>query len=237
MPTASIQNLIFAADLKDPHELFSIVRKPDFPANLAIKLRRGYFESMSTKGSSISALQCSGHQVFVDAKIGGIQDECLETAAIYLKEKPWMLDILAGDASDETLQRFAEECRKVGTNPCAVTVLTDISEGACLKRYGRPAVDQVLYYAEKLIKFGVTHMVCSAHEAAAVRVRFGSAIKIVTPAIRLPGSDRNDQARVMTPHDAIVAGADFLVIGHDLTKNGTYAENYAKILANIEGTV
>ncbi|NBU69560.1 MAG: hypothetical protein EBS49_08140 [Verrucomicrobia bacterium] len=56
-------------------------------------------------------------------------------------------------------------------------------------------------------------MVCSPHEAKTERVRWGSQGEIVTPGVRPPGSDKGDQSRVMTPEEAILAGASRIVLG------------------------
>ena len=96
------------------------------------------------------------------------------------------------------------------------------------------------------IKFGFTDIVCSPLEAMAIRREFGSKlipffdgglypIALNTPGVRMPGSSNDDQARVMTPHEAIQAGAERVVIGRDITKNEEYAKNIAAIIKNIEG--
>ena len=61
-------------------------------------------------------------------------------------------------------------------------------------------------------------MVCSAREAAALKRALGRDFLLVTPGIRPPGTGAQDQARVMTPSDAIAAGADYLVIGRPITR-------------------
>jgi orotidine-5'-phosphate decarboxylase len=59
--------------------------------------------------------------------------------------------------------------------------------------------------------------VASPHEAAALRREFGEDFLIVTPGIRPTSSATDDQRRVMTPADAIRAGADLLVVGRPIT--------------------
>ena len=55
-------------------------------------------------------------------------------------------------------------------------------------------------------------------EIAAVRDTVGHALKIITPGVRPAGSATGDQKRVMTPGDAIRAGADYLVVGRPITQ-------------------
>jgi orotidine-5'-phosphate decarboxylase len=64
---------------------------------------------------------------------------------------------------------------------------------------------------------GLDGVVCSPHEAAAVRRECGSEFAIVTPGIRPAGTAAGDQRRVSTPAQAIAAGADYLVVGRALT--------------------
>ena len=61
-------------------------------------------------------------------------------------------------------------------------------------------------------------VVCSAQEVAMLRRELGSGFCLVTPGIRPAGAARNDQMRVMTPSDAILMGADYLVIGRPITQ-------------------
>jgi len=78
-------------------------------------------------------------------------------------------------------------------------------------------------------------VVCSAHEAAAVRSAAGSDFTIVTPGIRLAGGAVHDQARVMTPADAVRAGSNYLVIGRPITQAAEPSAALDRILAEMEG--
>ena len=67
-------------------------------------------------------------------------------------------------------------------------------------------------------RLGFDGVVSSAHEAAAIRNVVGPDHLIITPGIRPAGSPCGDQNRIMTPHEAIMAGADYLVIGRPIIK-------------------
>jgi orotidine-5'-phosphate decarboxylase len=67
------------------------------------------------------------------------------------------------------------------------------------------------------VSAGARALVCSPREVATVRSEVGSDIKLITPGVRPAGADRNDQARVATPEEAMRAGADLLVIGRPIT--------------------
>ena len=65
---------------------------------------------------------------------------------------------------------------------------------------------------------GLDGVVCSPHEAARLRQRFGSRFALITPGIRLEKVAQDDQARTMSPRQALAQGADFLVIGRPVTQ-------------------
>ena len=116
----------------------------------------------------------------------------------------------------------------------AVTVLTSLDQEA-LQYAGinMPITDLVLKRAEIAAKAGADGVVASAQEAAAIRERFGDALEIVTPGIRPSGAASDDQKRIVTPRDAIVAGADYLVVGRPITKADEPAEAARSIAQEI----
>jgi len=65
---------------------------------------------------------------------------------------------------------------------------------------------------------GCDGVVASVLEAAAIKVAWGTRFLVVTPGIRPAGSARDDQARVATPADAVLAGADYLVVGRPILR-------------------
>lgn len=109
----------------------------------------------------------------------------------------------------------------VGEKPriVAVTVLTSL-DGAALAELDIPraAADLVGSWAKLAQLCGLDGVVASAHEAAALRRDRGNDFLIVTPGIRPESSSTDDQRRVVTPADAIEAGADVLVVGRPITR-------------------
>lgn len=79
---------------------------------------------------------------------------------------------------------------------------------------------QVLRLAQLGLNCGLGGLVASPHELAALREAFGQQLRIVTPGVRpawAKAKDEDDQRRVMTPAEALKAGADYLVIGRPIT--------------------
>ncbi len=98
-----------------------------------------------------------------------------------------------------------------------VTVLTSLTEESLAESgVSMRLEDLVLRRAEFAAKAGADGVVASAREAAAIRARFGEALLIVTPGVRPAGAALDDQKRVVTPADAIRAGADHLVVGRPI---------------------
>lgn len=118
----------------------------------------------------------------------------------------------------------------------AVTVLTSLDQTA-LARAGieMPVADLVLKRAEIAVEGGADGVVASAQEAASIRSRFGDRLLIVTPGVRPAGAAAHDQKRVLTPRNALRAGADFLVVGRPITEAGDPAEAARAIVAEMKG--
>jgi orotidine-5'-phosphate decarboxylase len=99
-----------------------------------------------------------------------------------------------------------------------VTVLTSLTDGD-LAAIGQspPASTQVERLAKLAQASGLDGVVCSPQEIGIVRRACGAAFLVVTPGVRPAGADLADQRRVMSPAQAIAAGADILVIGRPIT--------------------
>ena len=116
-----------------------------------------------------------------------------------------------------------------------VTVLTS-SDEATLRETGVTGSlkEQVVRLAGLGVASGLRGVVASPREIPALRARFGSGLRIVTPGVRPHWASGDDQKRVLTPAEAITAGADFLVIGRPITGASDPAEAAARIISEIE---
>jgi len=114
-----------------------------------------------------------------------------------------------------------------------VTVLTSLNDAdlASIGQIG-PALDQVRRLAALARQSGLDGVVCSPHEVAALRRDCGPDFLLVVPGIRPANAARqDDQKRVMTPRQALDAGADYLVIGRPITASPDPAAACRAILA------
>lgn len=104
------------------------------------------------------------------------------------------------------------------TKVTAVTVLTSLSPSDLQSlRFGLGATELAVAWAQTAIAAGARAVVSSAFEVAGIRQAVGEDVLLVTPGIRPAGDVVGDQARVVTPADAVAAGADLLVVGRPIT--------------------
>jgi orotidine-5'-phosphate decarboxylase len=114
----------------------------------------------------------------------------------------------------------AGEQGEAGCGVLAVSVLTSHSADDLGSAIGRPVADvtgEVLRLAGLAREAGTHGLVCSGHEAAAVRAAHGDALRPLVPGVRLAGGATHDQARVVTPDAAARAGARYVVLGRAVT--------------------
>ena len=122
---------------------------------------------------------------------------------------------------EEMMRAAADAARQVNAEAkiIGVTILTshDSEELAKigLSETPREAVPRLAELAQAA---GLDGVVCSAREIPPVRARCGDDFLLVTPGIRPTQSERGDQKRVLTPAEALQAGADYLVVGRPITK-------------------
>ncbi len=185
--------------------------------------------------SAVRELVGSGHRVFLDLKYHDIPN----TVAAAVREAAQLgASLLTVHASGggKMLRAAVETARaaKPDLLVLAVTVLTsmnDVDLGMIGLRGG--VLDQVLRLAALALSNGCQGVVASAHEAAALRQEFGRDFAILTPGVRPAGSGHDDQARVVTPAEAIAAGASHIVVGRPITEAADPAAEARAILGQI----
>ncbi|MBI5601236.1 MAG: orotidine-5'-phosphate decarboxylase [Gemmatimonadetes bacterium] len=124
------------------------------------------------------------------------------------------------------------------TGILAVTVLTSMTQGEleAARGYAVSSVsDEVLRLARAADVVGAHGIVCAGSEVADVRAAHGDRLRTLVPGIRLGGSPTHDQARVMTPHEAVAAGASYVVIGRTVTAADDPAGAMRQVMAELEG--
>ena len=118
----------------------------------------------------------------------------------------------------------------------AVTVLTSLTDSDLDKMGVRGrVVDQVLRLGAMALANGCQGIIASAREASELRSELGDEFLIVTPGVRPAGTGHGDQARVVTPEEAIASGASYIVVGRPITHASDPAAEAKAILGQIRG--
>ena len=116
----------------------------------------------------------------------------------------------------------------------AVTVLTSFDTRALFEiGLERPLEEQVQRLALFAQECGIDGVVCSPREIQLVRNSVNPNFKIVTPGIRMPDQSMDDQQRIATPHDALAAGADYIVVGRAVTDDRDPRAALQRLIASL----
>ncbi len=178
----------------------------------------------------------SGKKVFLDLKYHDIPN----TVAAAIREAGQLgVTMLTVHASGGTkmLRAAVDAARTSNTAQqiLAVTVLTSMNSND-LNEVGVPGQlpDQVLHLATMALEAGCDGIVSSAHEVRNLCARLGHNFLAVTPGVRPAGAAHGDQARVVTPAEAIAAGATHIVVGRPITAAPNPAAVVESVLREME---
>jgi orotidine-5'-phosphate decarboxylase len=168
----------------------------------------------------VAEVVARGCDVFLDLKFHDIPNTVAKGARSAARLGVRLLTVHAsgGRAMLEAARQGAAEGGDCAV--LAVTVLTSLDAAALATAWGRDQVDvprEVLRLAGIAAEAGVHGIVCSGQEAAAVRAVHGDQLALLIPGIRLAGGATQDQARVVTPREAVQSGARYLVLGRAVT--------------------
>ena len=164
--------------------------------------------------SLVEELEDRGKEVFLDLKFHDIPNTMRGAArsASALGARLLTVHASAGERGiAAAVEGAGERCGVL-----AVSLLTSMDASAVARTWGRDRVDvreEVLRLAELAAGAGAHGLVCAGTEAAAVRARFGDALALLVPGVRPSGAATHDQARTVTPREAVRAGASYVVVG------------------------
>jgi orotidine-5'-phosphate decarboxylase len=154
-------------------------------------------------------------QVFLDLKLHDIPNTVASSVRSVADLAPKFLTVHAsgGGAMVKAASEAAPEI-----SITAVTILTSLSDSDLLEiGYEKDSKSSAIALAKLAASNGARSIVCSPFEASEIRKVVGSDIEIITPGVRPTGSELGDQKRVMTPQEAITAGANYIVVGRPIT--------------------
>lgn len=220
--------IIVALDFEDAPAAWSLIGR----LGSSVDFYKVGMELYAAEGMRfVRELMHEGKQVFLDLKLYDISQTVKRAVTQVAKTGVRFLTIHGSNA----IMRAAVEGR--GASPLgllAVTVLTSFDQQD-LADLGYPASvpDLVALRVKNAMAAGMDGIVCSPLEAAAVRGMAGPQAILVTPGVRSRSAAAGDQKRVSTPAEALAAGADYLVIGRQITRAHDPKEELARILAEI----
>jgi orotidine-5'-phosphate decarboxylase len=174
-----------------------------------------------------------GLHVFLDLKFYDIPETVRRAVAAVARSGVRFLTI---HAVPSVMRAAVEGKGESKLQLLGVTVLTSFGpEDLADLGYTCPASELVATRARQAMDARVDGIVCSPLEVAAVRSITGPGAVLVTPGVRSAGAAAGDQKRVATPAEAIRNGADYLVVGRQITRAPDPAAEARRVLAEMAG--
>jgi len=208
--------IIVALDFPDEKQALALVNHLD-PARCRLKVGKELFTRCGP--AVIEKIVHTGFDVFLDLKFHDIPHTVARACHAAAELGVWMINIHALGGR-KMMEAASEAVQKSSQSPLliAVTILTSMGDED-VREIGLTgaASANALHLAELAHRSGLNGVVCSPHEAEALRRSFGQDFILVTPGIRPRSSQMDDQKRIMPPSEAIHLGADYLVIGRPIT--------------------
>jgi orotidine-5'-phosphate decarboxylase len=158
----------------------------------------------------------NGTRVFLDMKLHDIGNTVANGVASIAATGAEFLTV---HAYPQTMKAAVDARGDSTLKILAVTVLTSYDDAdLAAAGYEMTVADLAAERAAQARDIGIDGLVCSPEEAARLRGIVGPDMLLVTPGIRPSGSEAGDQKRIMTPAEAITAGADYLVVGRPIVQ-------------------
>lgn len=239
MPDAK-SRLIVAIDVPTKDECISIVEN--------LKEHVGMFkvglELFTCCGPALfEEMKAHGVSIFFDGKFHDIPNTVAQASRAATLHRVDMFNVHASGgakmlkaASDAVSKGMVDAKLPLKPKLIAVTVLTSTSESELKNELGVNVKleDQVVLLAKLAQNNGIDGVVASAREVKAIRQACGNDFLIVTPGIRPSWAGADDQARIVTPADAMRDGSDYIVVGRPITQANDRREAAKRIVEEME---
>ncbi len=211
------KGIIVSLDFPDERSALELADKLD-PSLCRVKVGKELFTAAGPH--VVRELNAREFEVFLDLKFHDIPNTVAGACRSAARLRVWMLNVHAS-GGEAMLLAARKAIDEESHRPLliGVTILTSLSE-ADLRAIGfsGTALENVERLALLTQAAGLDGVVCSAAEAPGLRKIVAPSFKLITPGIRLSEDDKGDQARVVTPADAMAMGSDYLVIGRTITR-------------------
>lgn len=189
-----------------------------------------FYQGASSLFAAIKAQKAS---LFLDLKLHDIPATVEGAARNLARFRPDLATVHAAGGSEmiKAAIRGFQQGGSPQTKIIAVTVLTSLDNKELTALGMTNAKTLVLQFAKNAIEAGAHGIVCSPHEVATLRALFQETL-LITPGIRLPNGNADDQKRVATPSKAFADGADLIVVGRAIHQANDPAAAFDQIVQN-----
>ena len=170
----------------------------------------------------VTRIRDRGVSVFLDLKLHDIPNTVAGAVRAGAALGARLITVHASGGSTMMAAAVAAAGDQTQCGILGVTVLTSLTGVEVATAWGRSPAQldpmvEVVRLAGLVAESGAHGIVCSGREASAVRTAFGSRLAMLIPGVRPAGEGAHDQARVVTPGEAVAAGASYIVIGRSVT--------------------
>ena len=192
--------------------------------------------------SIVKWLHDRGEKVFVDLKFHDIPNTVAQAGRVMTRLGAYIFNVHAAGGKKmmaETALKskaLAEELGLERPKVIAVTLLTSLDGATVREEVGLSGevVDNVVRYAVLAKEAGLDGVVASPQEVKAIREACGEEFCLVIPGIRPAWATTDDQKRIMTPKEAIIQGATYIVVGRPIAKAANPSEAAGLVVKEIE---
>ena len=220
--------IIVALDVDSADEARSLVAKLGGRVNF-YKVGLELYASAGVE--FVRELIYEGKDVFLDLKVYDIPETVKRAVAQVARTG---VKFLTAHAVGSVMRAAVEGRGNSNLKLLAVTVLTSVGpEDLAEQGYTGTIADLVALRTRNAMELGMDGIVASPLEAAAVKAIIGRKKVLVTPGVRSAGAAKGDQKRTATPLEAVRDGADYLVIGRQITRAADPAREASRILEEI----
>lgn len=213
------KDVIVACDFPSGEAALSFLEK--FPAGRRPFVKIGMELYFAEGPAIVRQLRARGHKIFLDLKLHDIPNTVKKAMAVLSRLEVDMVNLHAAGAGEMMRRALEGLTRPDGTRPLliAVTQLTSIGREQLEKELyiSRSMEDTVTGYAKNARDAGLDGVVCSPLEAGRIHRACGRDFLTVTPGIRFPDAEKDDQTRITTPAGAKAIGSDYIVVGRPIT--------------------
>ena len=223
--------LIVALDL-DQKKALDLANKID-PQDCKVKVGSELFTASGPK--VIKELKNLGFEIFLDLKFHDIPNTVRKAVETAIEMGVWMLNVHSLGGKEMLKAAYeAKETASIKPILIGVTMLTSL-DNKSIKQVGLQMniEDQVLLLTDLCKEEGLDGVVCSPNELVLLRENVNKDFLLVTPGIRSLKVENDDQKRTSTVSEAIEKGADYVVIGREITTDKDPNKKIKKIIETV----